>query len=220
MTKKRFKKTVKRKKGGKSRFVKTVLAVFTSNPFRGYNFRMIAAQLGIQDKASKELVKNILLDLEQNKDIIQVKRGKYQLNPSFSGAKISNIRITGIVDMKQTGKAYVITDELADDVYIASNNTHHSLNGDKVTVHLFPQRQGRKIEGQIIEIIERAKTQFVGIINSTSKFAFLIPDNTSMPVDIFIPLEKLNGAKNGDKAIAHITDWPDQSNTPFGPPFI
>ncbi len=216
MTKKRFNKTVKRKKGGKSRFVKTVLAVFTSNPFRGYNFRMIAAQLGIQDKASKELVKNILLDLEKNKDIIQLKRGKYQLNPHFSGAKISNTRITGIVDMKQTGKAYIITDDLPDDVYIASNNTHHALNGDKVTVHLFPQRQGRKIEGQIVEIIERAKTQFVGVIYSTSKFAFLIPDNTSMPVDIFIPHEKLNGAKNGDKAIAHITDWPDQSNTPFG----
>ncbi len=197
-------------------FVKAVLAIFTNNPHKGYNFRQVAAQLGIQDKASRELVSNILYDLERKKEIISLKRGKYQLHPNRVAAAVVSTVITGTVDMKRTGKAYVITEELGEDVYIAPNNTSHALNGDKVKVRLFPKRQGRKIEGQIMEILERAKTEFVGVIQATKKYAFLIPDNPNMPVDIFIPLEKLHGAANGLKAVARITDWPRESNTPFG----
>ncbi|HOW24133.1 MAG TPA: ribonuclease R [Bacteroidales bacterium] len=197
-------------------FIKAVLAIFTNNPHKGYNFRQVAAQLGIQDKASRELVSNILYDLENRREIIRIKRGKYQLHPSRVAAATVSTVVTGTVDMKNTGKAYVITEELGEDVYIAPNNTGHALNGDKVKVRLFPKRQGRKIEGQITEILERAKTQFVGVIHATQKYAFLIPDNPNMPVDIFIPLEKLHGAAHGMKAVARITDWPHESNTPFG----
>ncbi len=197
-------------------FVKAVLAIFTNNPHKGYNFRQVAAQLGIQDKASRELVSTILYDLASRKEIISLKRGKYQLHPNQVATAAVSTVITGMVDMKRTGKAYVITEELGEDVYIAPNNTNHALNGDKVKVRLFPKRQGRKIEGQITEILERAKTQFVGVIHATQKYAFLIPDNPNMPVDIFIPLEKLHGAAHGMKAIARITDWPRESNTPFG----
>ncbi len=197
-------------------FMKAVLAIFTNNPHKGYNFRQIAAQLGLQDKASRELVSNILYDLQNRKEIILVKRGKYQLHPDKIAAAAVSPVITGTVDMKHTGKAYVITEELGEDVYIAPNNTHHALNDDKVKVRLFPKRQERKIEGQIIEILERAKTQFVGVIHATQKYAFLVPDNSNMPVDIFIPLEKLHGATHGVKAVARITDWPRESNTPFG----
>jgi ribonuclease R len=197
-------------------FIKAVLAIFTNNPHKGYNFRQVAAQLGIQDKASRELVSNILYDLENRREIVRIKRGKYQLHPSRIAATMVSTVVTGTVDMKNTGKAYVITEELGEDVYIAPNNTNHALNGDKVKVRLFPKRQGRKIEGQITEILERAKTQFVGVIHATQKYAFLIPDNHNMPVDIFIPLEKLHGAAHGMKAVARITDWPRESNTPFG----
>lgn len=197
-------------------FIKAVLNIFTSNPHKGFNFRQVAAQLRIQDKASRELVRNILYELENRGELVLVKRGKYQLHPNKITAALVSPVITGTVDMKNTGKAYVMTEELGEDVYIAPNNTSHALNGDKVKVRLFPKRQGRKLEGQVIEILERAKTHFVGVIHATSKFAFLIPDNPSMPIDIFIPLDKLNGARNGDKAVARITDWPRESNTPFG----
>jgi len=197
-------------------FLKAVLAIFTSNPNKGYNFRQVAAQLGVQDKASRELVSNLLYDLENRREIVRIQRGKYQLHPSKVAAAVVSTVITGTVDMKNTGKAYVITEELGEDVYIAANNTNHALNGDKVRVRLFPKRQGRKIEGQITEILERAKTQFVGVIHATQKYAFLIPDNPNMPVDIFIPLDRLHGAAHGMKAVARITDWPRESNTPFG----
>ena len=209
------KNRTKKKNQAKNPFVKTVLNVFVQNPHKSYNFRQLAHNLGITDKASKQLVKDILKNLTTANEIIELKRGKYKLNP----AKIKTIKssaITGIVDMKQTGKAYIITEELADDVFIASNNTNRALNGDKVKVRLFPLRKGRKLEGQIIEIIERKKKQFVGIIEVSKKYAFLIPDDTSVPVDIYIPLSNLNGAKNGHKVVAEITDWPEHSKNPFG----
>ena len=210
----RKRKNQNRQKGQNS-FINTVLNVFIQNPYKGYNFRQLSHHLGISDKASKQLVKDIIAKLAASNKIVELQRGKYKLNPD-NIKEISQHTVTGIVDMKQTGKAYIITDDLVDDVFIASNNTYHALNGDKVIVRLFPLRKGRKLEGKITEIIERKKKQFVGIIDISSKYAFFLPDDNSVPIDIFIPLTNLNGAKNGNKVIAKITDWPEHSKNPFG----
>ena len=209
-------KKTKKSNPKKNTFANVVFNIFIQNPFKGYNFRQLSHVLGITDKISKQLVKDILFDLTASNEIIELKRGKYQLNPANANVSISKNILTGIVDMKQTGKAYIITDDLVDDIFISSNNTYHALNGDVVKVRLFPKRKGRKIEGRIIEIVERKKKQIVGIVEVTKKYAFLIPDDTSIPIDIYIPISKLNKAKNGDKAIAKISDWPEHSKNPFG----
>ena len=119
--------------------------------------------------------------------------------------------------MKQTGKAYVIpNNDTMEDIMISANNTRHALHGDTVKVLLFPARRMHKQEGQVVEIIQRAKTRFVGRIQLQSHFAFLIPDNKSMAVDIFIPLENLCNARNGDKALVEMTEWPKHLNNPVG----
>jgi len=118
--------------------------------------------------------------------------------------------------MKPSGKAFLLSDEIGEDILIAPNNTNRALNGDKVKVYVFPNRKGRRTEGEVVEIIERAKTKFVGILQASSKFAFVVPDNPSMPVDIFIPKENLNGAKDGEKVMVEITDWPESAKNPFG----
>lgn len=172
--------------------------------------------LGITDKVSKELVNRIIDSLENSGIIISLNRGKYKYNPELVAEKYQHTIIEGKVDMKQTGKAYVITKEVDDDIYIAPNNTGHALHGDSVKVRLFPMRKNHKLEGEIIEVLQRFRNQFVGKIQITGKFAFLIPDEANMPFDIFIPNESLNGGKNGNKAIAKIVDWPDRSKNPFG----
>ncbi len=206
----------KNKKIKRHSFYNVVLDAFKKDPFKSFNFRQIAFALGITDKASKQLVKEILADLSANEEIVELKRGKYKLNPARISTVAGHSVVTGIVDMKQTGKAYVITDELDEDIFIAANNTYHALNGDKVKVRLFPKRKGRKTEGRIIEILERAKKQFVGVVDVSKRYAFLIPDDVSVPVDIYIPVSNLKGAKNGEKAVARITDWPEHSKNPFG----
>ncbi|MFH1120562.1 MAG: ribonuclease R [Bacteroidota bacterium] len=191
-------------------------ALFIANPFKAFNYRQVSKLLGITDNVSKALVNKALESMAKSGMILELNRGKFKYNPDLLADKILQSTVTGIVDMKQTGKAYVAVSELDEDIFIAANNTGHALNGDKVKVHLFPMRKGRKTEGQIVEVLERSKSTFVGTVQLTGKFAFLVPDDTSIPVDIFIPNESLNKARNGQKAIAKMTDWPEHSKNPFG----
>lgn len=202
------------KKSGNS-FYQKVLKVFINSPYKGLNFRQVAKEMGITDPASKNLVNSVLKELLDSEAIQELNRGKYKLNPKLLSELPSTI-VTGVIDMKSTGKAYLITNELPEDVFIAANNTRQAMNGDKVKVHLFPKRKGRKTEGQVVEILERKKMNYVGTLQISKKFAFLIPDHKSSNIDIYIPLDKLNGGKNGQKVIGKITEWPSQSLNPFG----
>jgi ribonuclease R len=212
-------KQPKRKKPriGRKALMAGVLNVFTENPFVSYNYKQIAFAVGARDQAAKNLVKEILNELTGKGELNEFRRGKYKINPEqfheHAGRKST---ITGRVDMKQTGKAYIISDELGEDAFISANNTGRALHGDIVKVQLFPRRKGHKLEGQITEVIKRAKTRFVGTISKSAKFAFLIPDNPNVPIDIFIPLPDLKNAKNGQKAVARMTEWPEHSKNPFG----
>ncbi len=198
-------------------FSDNVLAVFANDPFKSYNYKQVAAAMGVTDKASRSMVLSIMSDLARQGVILEDKKGKFRLNPSELQrlAPKSNY-VTGTVDMKQTGKAYVITEETGEDIYISSANTGRALHGDKVKVFLFPRRPGRKLEGQIVEVLQRAKNTFVGTLQLSAKYAFFIPDNSSVAVDFFIPKENIGGAKNGEKVVVELTEWPEHARNPFG----
>ncbi len=210
------KKTKRTHAKPKNTFIKQVIDVFAGNPHSAFNYKQVSKRLGIGDKASRELVHQIMYQLEEDGVIEQQHRGKYKISEehlnNFSPAHV----IQGVVDMKKTGKAYVISDSLSEDVFINSNNTHRAFNGDIVKVHIFPKRGRRKLEGQIVEIVERKKSKFVGILQVSAKFAFLVPDKESIPFDFFIPLESLKGGKNGEKVIVKFIEWPEHSRNPFG----
>ena len=194
-----------------------ILSLFIADPLRLFNYKQISSKLAIKDKAGRDLVSTILAEFLIEESIEEIRPGKYKLNADrvFEQKDLSGT-ITGTVDMKNTGKAYIIPEDDSDDIFIAPNNTYHALHGDTVKVQLFPKRKDRKPEGRIIEILQRAKEQYVGIIEISKKFAFLIPDSRNMPVDIFIPVENLKGARNGQKVVGRITDWPEHSKNPFG----
>jgi ribonuclease R len=201
----------------KKTLVQNIMGVYISNPQSGFNYKQICARLGYQDRASKDLIRLLVEEMFRNQELVMSKRGKYQVNPEGEHyRKERTTVITGTVDMKGSGKAYVIPEDRSGDIFVAPENTHHALNGDLVKVFLLPLRKGRKKEGEVVEILKRSKSQFVGVVEISKNFAFLIPDNPSMPVDIFIQTADLNGAKNGDKCIAMLTEWPEHSNNPFG----
>jgi ribonuclease R len=197
-------------------FVKTVLDIFLNNPLYYYDYQQVAKALGINDQASKDLVKRILQDLATAGTLNSSGKERYMLNPDADQFQETSVKITGTVDMKRTGKAYLLPDDGSDDIYISASNTNHALDGDKAEVHLFPHRIGRKREGQVVKIIKRNRVAIVGVLQLSKKFAFVVPDDTSVPVDIFIPQSGINNAKDGEKVIARITDWPERSNNPFG----
>lgn len=194
-----------------------IIDLFHNNPSNQYNYKQICKALGLDENKERKIANSLLYELVKDKFLFEVYKGKFQLSP-LQSHKISKTGpyVTGIVDMKQTGKAYVICEDCIEDIQVSSNNTFNALNGDTVKVLLFPKRKNKKPEGEIVEIIKRAKTTFVGTIQLSKYYGFVIPDSKSMPVDIFIPLENTNQAKNGDKVIAELTDWPKESKNPFG----
>jgi ribonuclease R len=213
--KKKFPKN-KLNKLARNTFMSKVLEVFTGNPSQGFNFRQISGKLGISDPQSRELVHSMIRELRASGAIVELKRGKYKLNPEIAETMRSETRIEGVVDMKQTGKAYIISEQCEEDIFVNAGNTGHALHGDTVEVQLFPRRSGRKPEGKIKKVIKRAKEQFVGTLQASDRYAFVVPDQNNMPVDIYITKDQIRGAKNGEKVIAKINDWPAQSKNPFG----
>jgi len=199
------------------KITKKIIDFLSAHSKKSYNYKQISGGLNIKDLASKQQVNTMLEDLVRKSLLKEPIKGKFQINlKTMSSSHPTANYIIGTVDMKATGKAYITCDGLTEEIYIAANNTNKALHGDKVKVFLFPIRKGRRTEGQIIEVLERAKSKFVGIVQLSNNLAFLIPDNHEMPIDVFIPLNQLNGALNGQKAIAEITDWPERARNPFG----
>lgn len=201
-----------------STFTSAILGIFVEDPFRPKNYKQVCKIMGIKDQAGKDVVYNILIDLNEKGLLDEARPYSYIMSAaglSQFGPKTQYVE--GTVDMKSTGKAYVVLDdEDGEDIFIASNNTGKALHGDRVKVAMFPKRNNKKPEGEIVEVLERKHTDFVGLLRITHGYVFVVPDMESIPVDIFVPKGELNGAKDGQKVIVHLVDWPDGSGNPFG----
>ncbi|AOM75808.1 ribonuclease R [Pedobacter steynii] len=174
------------------------------------NYKQVSAKLNITDAASKETILDILKQQTRKGVFAEPERGKFRL-------KDLKVYLTGKVDMTADGSAFIIPDdEFEKDVFVSSRKLHNALHGDKVKVYIYAKKSGRKNEGEVVEIIERAKTDFIGVIKISDRFAFVNIDDRKMMQDIFVPLSDLNGAKNGQKVQVSITDWPDGAKNPIG----
>ena len=211
MTKKKKRKPFKTKKTGtfnKKKLKNAILSSLYEEPGKSVNYRQISGEFGIKEPETRKLVNVVLEELADDGYLDKISRGKYKLKAKTGTA-------TGIVEMQPQGFAYVVSDELDRPVIIPSRNLKHAMEGDKVHIVLFARRKKHDYEGEVIEIVERAKSIFVGTVQVSRNFAFLIPTG-KVGFDIFISKEHLNGAKDGQKAIAEITDWPSKARSPFG----
>ena len=201
-----------------STFTSVILGIFADQPFRPKNYKQVCKIMGIKDQAGKDVVYNLLIDLKDKGLLEEVRPYSYVMGAQGMaqfGPKTKYVE--GTVEMKSTGKAYVVRDDgEGEDIFIAAQDTYKALHGDRVRVAMFPKRNNSKPEGEIVEILERKHTEFVGVLTISHGYVFVRPDVEWMPVDIFIPRGDLNGAKDGMKVIVHLTDWPDGSGNPFG----
>ena len=186
-----------------------ILLIFNTNPHRDFNYKQIAAPLLIKDPSEKKLITTVLYELKNEEFLEETYTGKFRL-------KYKANFITGTLEMTSSQNAFVNSEETEEPVLIAQKNLNHALNGDIVKVQLYAKRKDRRLEGEVVEVIERKRKTIVGTVQITKHYAFLVTESRDIPYDIFIPLEKLNKAKEGYKAIARITDWPKGSKNPFG----
>jgi ribonuclease R len=184
--------------------------IFRNNPTKSFNYRQISHAIGLNRKEDKNAVGDILLDMAEQKIIRQVSQGKFIAN-------ITAAYITGTIDRQSVAhKTYLVPDDGSESVFIAERSMNRALNGDKVKVMLYPLRRKKELEGEVVEIIERARERFVGIIDSKHGVTILKANNKQLPMNIIIPPDKTKGAKNGQKCIAAITYWGDKYENPIG----
>ena len=135
---------------------------------------------------------------------------------NYDMIKIGDI-LDGRISTSTSGTAYLVNQDLPKDIYISKNNTNKALHLDTVKIRVIQGNgNGRSIEGEVIEIVERFRTEFVGVIQLSEKYAFFVPDSNRIPVDFFIPLNKINGATHGQKVVAQLADWKEDAKNPNG----
>lgn len=204
----------KQKKSGKSGNIKEkltarILSLLNNNYNKVYTASQVAKKLGYRRKDYNREIPYVLTDLHKQGKIIQLTNGSYK---SQSEAEF----LIGKLDHVNPRFAYLLTPDDKEDVYIKAQDINFAMDGDTVKVQLKGSAVGRKPEGKVVEIIERAREQFVGRIEFSPRFAFVIADNKKIHQDIFVKLDATNGAKHNDKVIVKITQWPAQDKSPEG----
>ena len=200
----------KTKSGQKiSNLTNTILSILKKEKGKSLNYKQIAAILKLDDASSRNQIIKTLHALTAKKEIEEVERGKFK-------AVITAEYHTGILDLSAKGSGYIISDEFDEDVFIPTNKINRALNGDEVEFYVYNRRKRGKFEGEITNVVKRAKSEYVGVIQIHKNYAFVVPDSNKMYKDIFVPIDKILDASNGDKVLASLEDWPEKADSPYG----
>ncbi len=207
---KKSSKRIFKKKGNIIKdLTKNIFRILKEDATKQFNYKQIAAKLHVTDSEGKNQIIQKLAELTAAKKLKEVDRGKYQVNEE---RKYS----IGKLDITSNGNGYFITEDYEDDIFVPNVNLGKGLHNDLVKAYVYKKRRSNKLEADVVEVLERAKTQFVGVLQKSKSFGFVIPDSNKMYADIFISENKMNGAEHGDKVQATILDWPENSKNPFG----
>lgn len=201
----------KRKNQGnklKKSLTQLVRKTYNQHPESSLSHKALCEMLDIRDKALRRLAFTILEELAKDGFLKRSGYGEYKVNAK-------DLFVEGELQMTARGAGFLIPDGGRKDIFIPPSGINQALDGDIVRVQITKKGKNRE-EGIIVEVKNRERTQFVGTIEVHERFAFLIPDNSRVGTDIYIPKEKLNGAKNKDKALVRITTWPKSADNPYG----
>ncbi len=204
-------KTIQRKtqKPKKKEIERLVLDFLSKNSEKQFNYKQIAAALDLNREPTRLLLVNILDKLRDEDRILETSRGKYRTNNR-------GLMLEGRFERRSNGKNFFVPNDDTNIINIPERNSKHAMNGDLVRIQLLAKRKRADTEGVVVEIIKRAKNRFIGTMEVKKHFAFLVMDSKFLANDIFIPIEELNGAQNGDKVVVDIMEWPEKANNPIG----
>ncbi|MEO9803635.1 MAG: ribonuclease R [Reichenbachiella sp.] len=180
-----------------------VADLFDESPGEAFTVKQIFSKAGLRDKLAKKEGLNFVLDLEQEGSIEQMRNG------SFRSRKVATSSgLEGVVDHVNRRFAYVVCEGQEEDIWVKTDDLKNAVDGDRVAVRIKKGgRHGSRPEGMVTQIISRGRTEFVGKIDIGPKYAFIVPDNRKMYVDIFVYPEKIGKAKTNDKVLVKIKEW-------------
>ena len=207
MSKKKEKKAGKRMK--KKELLACLMDFIQTRGQEPFTMKQLTEHLRLTTNPLKMLCRDILSDMLLDDYLTEVEPGRFRLQNH-------GVEMTGIFQRKSNGKNAFLPDEGGEPLFIAERNSAHAMNGDRVKVVYYAKRRGRGAEGEVVEILERANDTFVGTLEVSPGYAFLLTEDRTLANDIFIPKDKLKGGKDGDKAVVRVTEWPDKAKNPRG----
>lgn len=201
-------------KGTSASQVKRTLLNFLENHYgEEFSEKHLIKQLQIKDAAAKSSISSLLTELVQDGKITKNSRNEFSSasDPEF---------VEGEVDYVNSRFAFVIPANQVksdDDILVKESDMKNALDGDKVRVMVFPNRgkNGRR-EGKVLEITERSRDEFVGRVEISPRFAFVVPDFKKMHHDIFIKKTDLLEAQHNQKVVVQLTEWNEGEKNPTG----
>ncbi|MGB7393877.1 MAG: ribonuclease R [Pricia sp.] len=205
MSKKKKKATNHRK----NEITKGIFTVLEKSPNKAFNYKQIASQIGVSDTQDRNMLIKRLGQLREKNRISEEGRGNYK---ALNGAEPDHV---GKVDLTSRGNAYIVIEGMDDDVFVPQSRVNKAFHGDTVEVKIFKRGKGKKLEGEVIRIVERKKTEFVGILDIQKTFAFVRPTDFRMYTDFFVPKGNIMDANNGDKVVVTFESW-DGGDSPIG----
>ena len=179
------------------------------NKDKQYNYKQIGAALDVRGEEGRRVLIKVLDKLRDEEILLESSRGRYRINNR-------GLLLEGRFERRTNGKNFFVPDDDGNIIYIPERNSKHAMNGDRVRVQLLAKRKRAETEGVVVEILEHTQSRFVGILEVQKHFAFLVMDSKYLSNDIFIPKEDLMGARNGDKVVVEIVEWPAKANNPVG----
>lgn len=160
-------------------------------------------------KAKRSELMEVLDSLVADGTIGVSKKGKYM--------KPENVALVGTFESTSRGFGFVVIPDREDDIFVKANDTMNAFYHDKVKVVITTEKNGgKRAEGKIVAIVEHEVKEVVGTFQKNRTYGFVIPDNAKINCDIFIPQEFMNGAVEGSKVVASISDYGSQSKNPQG----
>lgn len=186
-----------------------ITSLLNANIHKAYSPKQVVKKLGFRRKDYNRQIPAVLATLEREGKIVALSHGSYKSNrePKYMEGKVDHVN---------PRFAYVISPDSDQDIYVRERDLKYAMDGDMVRVIVEPARGDRRPEGHVMEVVERAREQIVGRIEFSPRFAFVVPDNRKIYQDIFIPLEKVNGATHNDKVIVQVNQWPERNKSAEG----
>ncbi len=209
MSKKKFKKEKeKRNKKEQGGMYSSLLMLLEEMSGKAYSPQQLVKKLGLKKKSLIEDLFKLLDALEEEGKVEQLSSGHYK-----STRKTRSV--TGVVDHVNPRFAYIVTgEEDKKDIYVRSPDLGSAIHGDTVEVELSSKRTGENPEGRVTAIVKRGRSKFVGRIELSRNFGFVVPDFKKIYQDFFIYPENLNGAVANDKVLFEVTKWADRDKSP------
>lgn len=158
--------------------------------------------------ADREAFREVLGALLSEGKIQLTKQGRY-VKPDVNrpvGTFISNARGFGFVEVEGN----------EEDFFIPEDKTGGAFHMDRVLIAFLPGRRGQRREAEVVRILERGTKQLVGTYEQSQNFGFVIPDNSRIGTDIFVPKERSKGAVTGHKVVVELTSYGDERHKPEG----